>query len=251
MRALCVLLLVVAMGRWANEDRYNGIVAQASARHGVPVSLIKAIIAAESAFDPGAIRHEDFSRRTPPSDWPEGVTKDASRGLMQVLCWRAQWLGYSGDCDGLFDPYTNIMAGTKLLATNAAQLGSWTDAISAYNGGMRPELGYGQKRSGRYANQKYVDRVSCYWRYFETGEWECGGFARASILPLIGIGLLAFFAAGAVSVAPSELAPGSWIDTGVIFAAGGAWWKLRNLGKRVERMEGLLDAFLAGKDPKG
>ncbi len=184
--------------KWPQEDRYNNIVAAASARHGVPVSLIKGIIAAESAFKADAVRIEDFSRREPPADWPEGVTVDASRGLMQVLCWRARQLGLLGDCDTLFDPYTNIMAGTKLLAMNAGLLGTWDAAISAYNGGIRPELGYGKPlATGAYRNQGYVDKVKRYWHYFETGEWQAAGFGKLGLLAAaIAVGALGFFRGG-------------------------------------------------------
>ncbi|MEE8177698.1 MAG: transglycosylase SLT domain-containing protein, partial [Acidobacteriota bacterium] len=133
---------------WANEDRYDGIVASAGARYNVPASLIKAVIAAESGFKPEAERKE-----TRASDWPPGITEDASRGLMQLLEWRARTLGYQGSAEGLFDPYTNIDLGSKLLSINAARLGSWEAAISAYNGGIRPELGFGAPRAdGDFAN---------------------------------------------------------------------------------------------------
>lgn len=187
--------------RWSRENEFNAIIDRASRGSGVPVAIIKAVIAAESGFDPDAIRVEDFLFTPPPSDWPPGVTRDASRGLMQVLCWRARELGYSGPCKGLFDPELNITLGTRLLALNAARLGSWPAAISAYNGGIRPALGYGAPlASGRFRNQDYVDRVLRYREYFATGEMPAvamAGFGKlAVVLAALGVAAGGLFRRG-------------------------------------------------------
>ena len=176
------------MARWANEDKYNTLIERASTRYGVPVPIIKGIIAAESGFKPAAIRIEP----TPASDWPPGVTSDASRGLMQILLWRAQELGLQGSGETLMDPATNIDLGTKLLSINYSILGSYPDAISAYNGGIRPELGYGRVLAdGAYRNQTYVDRVNRYTAYFITGVPPADG-----AVSLAGIGTVGIIAAG-------------------------------------------------------
>lgn len=221
------------MAMWSNESDYDILVNRAATRTGVPMGLIKAVIAAESSFRPDAIRVEDFTGREPPSDWPEGVTRDASRGLMQVLCWRARWLGYQGDCDGLFDPATNIALGARLLAINAARLGSWPAAVSAYNGGIRPELGYGKKIDGRFRNQGYVDRVMRYWVYFDTGEMPTqAGFGTLALLAVLGVAAAGFFV--------GKLDVHLVMDTVIVFMAGGAWWQLRDMGKRVYRIESKI-----------
>lgn len=187
---MCFPFVLWLMAMWPNEDRYDALVRAASGRYGVPASLVKGVIAAESSFQPAAYRAETARA----SDWPAGVTSDASRGLMQLLYWRAQEMGYIGSPDGLYDPATSIELGTKLLAVNAAILGSWDGAISAYNGGIRPELCYGKLGAGcaQFRNQAYVDRVKSYWYYFETGKMPAAGFA----LPGIIIGALAVALAG-------------------------------------------------------
>lgn len=180
------------MARWALENAYDTQVAIAAGRYGVPASLVKAVIAAESGFQAAAVRKE--TKRA--TDWPEGVTEDASRGLMQVLNWRALSLGYRGAPEGLHDPMTNIELGTRLLSINAAILGvPWDKAISAYNGGIRPELGFGEpRRDGTFRNQSYVDRVKRYWHYFETGEWVSGGASTGILMALaLGFAVIPFF----------------------------------------------------------
>ena len=183
------------MAQWANEDRYNTLIERASTRYGVPVPIIKAIIAAESGFRPAAYRAEPTRGAPPPSDWPPGVTSDASRGLMQILLWRARELGLVGSASTLMDPATNIDLGTKLLSINYSILGSFPDAISAYNGGIRPELGFGTVRAdGTYRNQDYVDRVSRYTAYFITGVPPAGEGMAA----LAGVGTVGILALGAL-----------------------------------------------------
>lgn len=227
--------------RWANENRYDGLVLEASRKYNVPMSLIKAVIAAESGFNPGAIREET----RPASDWPPGVTEDASRGLMQLLEWRARDLGYRGGVEGLFDPYTNINLGSRLLSINAAQLGSWEAAISAYNGGIRPELGFGAPRDGRFANQAYVDRVERYWTYFETGVMPVAGEALFGLLVVI-VGAFAFFPLAVLDLAQSAapaliglseiLAPINTVALlGIAYGAGKLVQRVSNIEQQIGR----------------
>ena len=163
----------------------------------VPVNIIKAIIAAESGFNPQAFRAE-----------PQ--LKDASRGLMQLLYRTAQSVGYAGRPDGLFVPSVNIYYGTKHLANLVTRLGEWERAFSAYNGGVRPELGFGTRAvrplrvcraraasgqcirwatvpAGEFANQDYVNRVRRYHRYFVKGPSRAGPLLL--LLPLVGAAL--------------------------------------------------------------
>lgn len=173
------------MARWANEHTWDAIVQAASVRFGVPVSLIKAIIGQESAFRPTAYRAEP-------------AIKDASIGLMQILLATAKGEGYTGSAgsasslSGLYDPTTNIMYGTSYLATCLARCNNIIpSAVSAYNGGFRPDIGFGApspKRvtvclrrdttgtciesrtveAGQYANQPYVNSVLNNIAYFEA-----------------------------------------------------------------------------------
>lgn len=162
--------------RWARQDDYDAEVYAESASSGVPVSLIKATIAAESAFNPQAFREEAPRSSLPPTqDFPQGG--DASYGLMQILSRTARALHYTGSLGGLFNPRENIRLGAKLLRDNLART-NWdvADSVSAYNGGFRPQLGYGERSpSGNYANQAYVDRVIGYADYFRQWEAEKGG----------------------------------------------------------------------------
>lgn len=164
------------MTRWSHENDYDGIIAVESARTGVSMPLIKAVISLESEFMAGATRAEAARPSLPPtSDFPSGG--DMSIGLMQLLVRTARTLGYSGPVGakagltGLFDPATNVRLGTTLLRDNvtAARIaGLGVDAaISAYNGGWRPSLGFGRPlANGQFANQAYVNVVFQRMAYF-------------------------------------------------------------------------------------
>jgi soluble lytic murein transglycosylase-like protein len=102
---------------------YDDIIAKYASIYNVPEVWIKAVITQESSYDPNAYRAE-------PS------INDASYGLMQILYKTAQGLGYAGIPEGLYDPDTNIMLGTKLLSSLRLQWGDNVQAVySAYNSG--------------------------------------------------------------------------------------------------------------------
>lgn len=175
--------------RWSRENAYDVEIQAASAEFGVRVPLIKGVIGRESAFVPTAKRGE-----------PQ--IGDASYGLMQLLYSTAKALGYTGAPEGLLDPATNIHYGTMLLAQNLSRTGGdEASAISAYNGGWRPSLGFGARATkplrvclawkataprdaklrvltrdcakiqnvapGEFANQPHVDAVMANVQYFE------------------------------------------------------------------------------------
>lgn len=127
-------------------EPYLPLAQQVSFARGVPAELVLAVMFIESNFNPTAYRAE-----------PQ--INDASRGLMQLLLSTARGLGFSGPADQLFVPATNADLGAKLLAQNLrARGGDVGAALSQYNGGYRPALGFGAKVGGRYQNQSYVDK---------------------------------------------------------------------------------------------
>lgn len=102
----------------------------------IPVELALAIIENESSGTAKAYRAEK-------------AISDGSIGLMQLLLSTARSLGYTGQAgdpntlSGLFDPQTNIHLGVKFLTSLWNSLDTISDVISAYNGGVRPNLGFG------------------------------------------------------------------------------------------------------------
>ncbi len=94
-------------------DRYGPYIQSASQKFGVPDTLIKAIITAESAANPNAVS-------------PVGA-----KGLMQLMNGTAKDL----DVSNPFDPKQNIKGGTEYIARMIRQFGNLDHAVAAYNAG--------------------------------------------------------------------------------------------------------------------
>ena len=102
---------------------YSEYVEKYSKEFDVDENLFYAVIKAESDFDKDA------------------VSKSGARGLMQIMpetylgdiC---SALGTPADADALFDPETNIRAGTYYLSYLINHFGSVRSALAAYNAGI-------------------------------------------------------------------------------------------------------------------
>lgn len=133
------------------SSQFDTLIFDAATRHSVEPALIKAIMRAESNFNPRAYRHEPFV--------PHLGGPDASYGLMQTLYTTARELGYSGSPEGLYQPETSIEFGTRYLKRQLIRYSGDTEkAISAYNAGSA------RGSPGNWSNQPYVDRVLRFFR---------------------------------------------------------------------------------------
>lgn len=93
---------------------YDMFIAEAARKHGISFSLIKAVIKAESDFDPYA------------------VSRAGARGLMQIMPETAEDLGVIDP----FDPRENILGGTRYLKMLLAEFqGDLLLTLAAYNAG--------------------------------------------------------------------------------------------------------------------
>lgn len=93
---------------------FDSIISKASRKYGVDAGLIKAVIKAESNFNPQAVSHA------------------GAQGLMQLMPATARSLGV-GDS---FDPEQNVMAGTRFLKDLLQRYNGDVDsALAAYNWG--------------------------------------------------------------------------------------------------------------------
>ncbi|HEU4428605.1 MAG TPA: lytic transglycosylase domain-containing protein [Myxococcota bacterium] len=122
---------------------YDPLVVRVGREVGVPPALVKAVIHAESAFDPRAVSHK------------------GAKGLMQLMPATARSLGVS-------DPFAaeqNIAGGTRYLRELRERFGSWTFALAAYNAGPDAVTKFGGIPPYR-ETQKYVRRVLTYYRQY-------------------------------------------------------------------------------------
>lgn len=102
--------------RDCEQKPFHRIVMQAAGTHGVPPALIHAVIEKESGYNP---------RATSPRQ---------ARGLMQVTPGTARMVGVDSTA-ALYDPHTNIHAGTAYLRLLMANHDSMEEVLAAYNAG--------------------------------------------------------------------------------------------------------------------
>lgn len=99
---------------WTVRSRYDTIIHETARRHDVDPALVKAIVQAESAFDPAA------------------VSRAGARGLMQVLPETASRFAITN----LSDPRQNLRAGVLYLKHLLGLFeGDVAMAVAAYNAG--------------------------------------------------------------------------------------------------------------------
>jgi len=125
-------------------EHYDGVIQRTARMHGLPAALVKAVIRAESNFDPGA-----------------RSTKGAM-GLMQLMPDTAQAMG-------VHDPWQaeqNVRGGTRYLRSMVNRYGDVRLALAAYNAGPRAVDRYGAIPPYQ-ETQEYVRRVLAYYRKYD------------------------------------------------------------------------------------
>ena len=99
-----------------DTDRFDAFIDEAAAAHGVAFPLVKAVIRAESAFN------------------PEAVSDKGALGLMQIMPFNLDAFRVYDP----FDPWQNIMGGTRYLKALIQRFnGQVPLALAAYNAGPR------------------------------------------------------------------------------------------------------------------
>ena len=126
--------------------RYDEYIQEASDLYRIPVPLIRAVIRSESDFDAHVVSGLDC------------------KGLMQVHPAVEADMGVQGD---IFDPRTNIMAGTRLLRYLANRLdGDIVLTIAAYHAGLGSLQKYGYTVPPYTYTRQYLKTVlDRYYQY--------------------------------------------------------------------------------------
>jgi soluble lytic murein transglycosylase-like protein len=132
----------------AQAPEYNAYVSEACSLYRIPIALVRAVMAAESAFDPAAI------------------SSKGAKGLMQLMPETASRMLVEDP----FDPRQNIHGGVRYLRILANMFeGDMVRMVAAYNAGPQAV-----QRAGGIPSiaetQEYVRRVlRLYFLYKEEG----------------------------------------------------------------------------------
>ena len=134
----------VNLRNFPNLDRFDGLIMQAAMQYGVPATLIKAVVLAESGMNPQAVSHA------------------GAQGLMQLMPPTAAELGVID----AFDPAENIDGGSRYLAKMLNLFsGDRRLALAGYNAGpnrVRRNMAVPDIEE----TQTYVKRVLALERHF-------------------------------------------------------------------------------------
>ena len=123
---------------------FDEIIDEMALKYRMPVNLVRAVMHAESAFDPNAISHVGAS------------------GLMQLMPATARELARSlGERPRPYDPGFNIRAGSLYLSRMIKRFGDVKLGLAAYHGGPGHVLKWQKagKRGVPDGSKKYVEKV--------------------------------------------------------------------------------------------
>lgn len=127
------------------ELLFDPIIVQAAGRHEVDPALVRAVIMAESSYNPKA------------------VSSRGAEGLMQLMPKTAEALGV----EDTLDPEHNINGGVKYLKQLLKRFNNDVKlALAAYNAGTSNVLKY-QDIPPFKATRYYVDKVFMYYRHYK------------------------------------------------------------------------------------
>ncbi len=126
-------------------DSLDEIIEQTARRYHVDPVLVKAVIMAESGYNPRAI------------------SKKGARGLMQLMPGTAESLGV----ENIFDPRENIDAGVRYLKLMITRFDGNTElALAAYNAGSR-KVRMHRGVPPFQATRDYIAKVFQYYEHFK------------------------------------------------------------------------------------
>lgn len=124
------------------NDRYDKMIVQHSKTHGVDPSLVKAVMRAESNFDPNA------------------VSQKGAQGLMQLMPGTAKLMNVSDP----FDPDENIKGGAKYLKLlDETFQGNLELVLAAYNAGPQKVIDHKMSVPPIEETRTFVERVKHFY----------------------------------------------------------------------------------------
>ena len=134
------------VSRVFNNTVYDSLIERHAQFHGIDPNLIKAVMKAESNFNPNAMSHK------------------GAQGLMQLMPDTARLM----KVDNPWDPDENIRGGTKYLKYLDETFGGNLDLVlAAYNAGPARVKEYNMNIPPYEETRTYVQRVKSYYNSFK------------------------------------------------------------------------------------
>ena len=132
------------------DEAYDRDILSAAERYDMDPAVIKAVIMAESGFN------------------PQAVSRVGARGLMQLMPRTASSLGVEDP----LDPRANIMGGTKYLKNLLRRFNNDLElALAAYNAGSRNV----RKHKGIppfKATRRYIAKIKVYYQHYRDQDFD-------------------------------------------------------------------------------
>jgi soluble lytic murein transglycosylase-like protein len=145
---------------WSSQRaiQYDDFIEDAAVRYRIPAALVRAVMHAESAFD------------------PQAVSIVGASGLMQLMPPTAQEM-YVKD---IFDPKDNIEGGVRYLRVLANEFdGDMVKMVAGYNAGPEAVKKYNGQVPPYAETQAYVRKVlSLYFQYKTQSEQQAAEAAK-------------------------------------------------------------------------
>jgi len=127
-----------------DDTKYSDIIDQYAKLNSLPFNLVRAIVKAESDFNPKCLSHS------------------GAMGLMQLMPGTAKLVGVSAP----YDPAQNVMGGTRYFRQMLDQFKNIELALAAYNAGPTTVLKAGKRIPNIKETQNYVKKVLFYYGMF-------------------------------------------------------------------------------------
>jgi len=130
-----------------NRRKHTPAIEQTARRYGLPSSLVQAVVAAESAYDPNA------------------VSRTGAVGLMQLMPETARRYGVSNRRN----PGDNLSGGTHYLRDLLRMFdNNLVLALAAYNAGENTVKRYGNRIPPFKETRHYINKVMDYYRKYRN-----------------------------------------------------------------------------------
>jgi tetratricopeptide (TPR) repeat protein len=128
-----------------DDSKFAPIISKHALANNLPYNLVKAIIKAESDFNPSC------------------TSRAGAMGLMQLMPKTAKIVGVNN----AYDPDENVMGGTRYFRKMLDTFNDISLALAAYNAGPTTVIRNGRKIPAIKETQNYVKKVKFYFTMFE------------------------------------------------------------------------------------